>query len=165
MMEAYGWVIVKSSRERYRDLASLEGKELSDRMDRLDAETSALDRQVWAQLRAWLSANADDPFLEYQFFEELNWASGILQFVSCRNHRASSSIWPLMDWIVRNAVGSYGLVYVHDDEINRSGRGVGGEKRDVSNEFRVWRILNGKLEELDDPFLSPIVPNATPPFS
>jgi hypothetical protein len=46
-------------------------------------------------------------------------------------------------------------VYVHDDE------DLGGS-RDKSNEYRVWRLRLGEIDELDDPYFSPIVPNFEP---
>ena len=33
---------------------------------------------------------------------------------------------------------------------------------DYSNEFRVWRLLHGAVEELADPFLSPVIGRIDP---
>ena len=51
---------------------------------------------------------------------------------------------------------SYGLLYVHDDE-------DGAHGLDHSNEFRVWRLAGGRLEEVADPFLSPYLPTVELP--
>lgn len=67
-----------------------------------------------------------------------------------------ASLWDLLDWIVQNGHGSYGLVCVHDEDLPRNTTYWRGNA-DYSNEFRVWRIRSGKLDELKDPFLSPIV--------
>jgi hypothetical protein len=42
---------------------------------------------------------------------------------------------------------------VHDDEATGH-----------DNEFRVWRLARGCLEELPDPFLSPYIPTVEPPW-
>ena len=154
MLFVYGWVVVRTSRDRYTDDMPFA------LVDQIDDEVDAADQRLWQELRQWLEANAG-ALLKWQFLEQLNNDSGILQFTTSRNHRGSS-VWDLMEWIARNGVGSYGIVYVHDDEdvVGKSAYGRG--KVDHSNVFRVWRILNGQLEELDDPFLSPIVPRINP---
>ena len=66
------------------------------------------------------------------------------------NHRRQYVI-DLFQWIADNAPGSYGLLYVRDDEDHRCGV-------DNENGFRVWRLCRGTLIEMDDPFLSPAIP-------
>jgi hypothetical protein len=69
----------------------------------------------------------------------------------------------VLRWLAATGPGSYGLVYVHDDEdVGDAGRLRGRDGTDRSNEFRVWRLLGGTVEELADPFLSPIVPRIDP---
>jgi hypothetical protein len=66
-------------------------------------------------------------------------------------------------WLARNALGSYGLVHLHDDEDEgESARACGRDGTDYTNAFRVWRLLERNVEEFDDPFLSPIVPKTGP---
>lgn len=159
MLKAFGWVVVRTSRACYTEPVSIE-----DIIDTLDDEVDVRDHQLWADLLAWLSSEADI-HLKWQFFEALNNEQGILQFCTSKNHRGGSTMWDLMDWIVKHGDGSYGLVYVHDDEDGGHDSpyfGRGRAEPDFSNVFRVWRILPGKLEELDDPFLSPIVPMINP---
>ncbi len=67
-----------------------------------------------------------------------------------------------MRWIAANGAGSYGLVFVHDNEDDGTNTDYGRGDADHSNALRIWRILNGQVEELDDPFLSPIVPTINP---
>jgi hypothetical protein len=148
-----GWVVVRVSRDAYIGVRN-------DQLDFIDDEVDARDRDLWSRLFAWLEANAED-WMRWHFVEALNNARGVLQVFVSRNHR-SSSLWELMDWIAENGPGSYGLIYVWDDEDNGHGREV--RIQDHSNEFRVWRILNGKVEEFADPFLSPIVPVINPTF-
>jgi immunity protein 7 of polymorphic toxin system len=58
-----------------------------------------------------------------------------------------SAVVELFGAIGRLAPGSYGLLYVQDDEDPRYG-----------NEFRVHRLVRGVLTEHADPFLSPVIP-------
>jgi len=46
------------------------------------------------------------------------------------------------------AVGSYGLLYVHDDE----------DENGEDNEFQVFVLAKGKLEKKKDAYLSPFIP-------
>lgn len=72
------------------------------------------------------------------------------------NHRAEYVI-DLYRWIGANAPGSYGLLFVRDDEDTKRGA-------DFSNCFRVWRLQRGELTELNDPFLSPAIPVIEDPY-
>ena len=36
--------------------------------------------------------------------------------------------------------------------------------RNFENEFRVWKLAKGNLEECDDPFLSPRIPTIEEPY-
>jgi hypothetical protein len=82
-------------------------------------------------------------------------------FCVARNHRASA-VWDMLQWIATNGTGSYGLFYVHDDEDRLGNVDYGRGAEDFSNMFRVHRLANGLVEELPDPFLSPIVPRLNP---
>ena len=156
MLNAHGWIIVRTSRERYGDPELT----IDEMVEVLDDAVRIKDEALWQQLRNWLEENAD-PGLKWQFTDRLNALSGVLQFAASRNHRASC-IWDLMRWVAVNGAGSYGLVYVHDDEDSETNTDYRRGDADYSNCFRVWRILNGQVEELDDPFLSPIVPLINP---
>ena len=90
MLSAYGWVVVRSSRDRYTDQTSIED------LDELDEQIKLEDCSLWARLRLWLDTEAD-PWFKWQ--------------------------------------------------------------------LSVWRILQGKVEEFPDPFLSPYVPNINPTFT
>jgi hypothetical protein len=57
----------------------------------------------------------------------------------------------LGEFIARQSEGSFGVLYVHDDE--DSGRRIEGQ--DFSLSFRVWRILDGELSEHADRLFSP----------
>ena len=154
MLSAYGWIVVRTSRDCYKNVTR------HDRLDDLDDQVDAEDRKLWKRLRNWLESH-DDAWLEWQFFEEMNNDRGVLQFFTSRYHRRSC-IWDLIGWIAKYGIGSYGLVYVHDDEDRIGAKHYGRGHADYTNVFRVWRILGGKVDELEDPFLSPIVPRVNP---
>ncbi|WP_237227867.1 Imm7 family immunity protein [Rubinisphaera sp. JC750] len=72
------------------------------------------------------------------------------------NHRANYII-DLFQWVARNATGSYGILYIRDDEDVRN-------DANFTNCFRVWRLCRGKLTEHNDPFLSPAIPIVEDPY-
>ena len=53
-------------------------------------------------------------------------------------------------WIADISIGSFGLLYILDDEDIQRGN---------KNKFKVWRIKKGQIDEMDDLFLSPCTPN------
>ncbi|MBO9702713.1 MAG: hypothetical protein J7604_21050 [Sporocytophaga sp.] len=63
------------------------------------------------------------------------------------NHRNNQLI-DFFIWVASIAIGSYGLLYVHDDEDDRGNH----------NKFMVFRMAKGKVNELEDIFLSPYYP-------
>lgn len=156
---AMGWVVVRSSRQVYAEVEDIH------RLDVLDSEVDKADRRLFAALQAYLRP-FEPPALAWQFLPQLNNHTGILQLASSRNHRGETPLAvEVLEWIASNGPGSYGLVYIHDDEDAGDGaRSRGRSGVDHTNEFRVWRLLDGKVEELDDPFLSPIVPRINPSF-
>ncbi len=73
----------------------------------------------------------------------------ILWASSFSNHRNQDvdEMFALFNIIKTIAPGSYGLIYTRDidDPI-------------IGNEFKVWKLAKGELEEMNDPFLSPCIP-------
>ncbi|MEZ6068903.1 MAG: Imm7 family immunity protein [Pirellulales bacterium] len=104
-----------------------------------------LQDRCWNRLVAHVEVTPND-FIRLQRYNGVD----SLDIAGQHNHRAEYVIG-LFQWVAENAPGSYGLLYVHDDE-DRS-RGI-----DHSNCFRVWRLCRGQLDEFDDPFLSPVIP-------
>jgi hypothetical protein len=82
---------------------------------------------------------------------DVRWVNGVCMvwFAGCPNHR-HDRVLDLFPWLGRLAPGSYGLLYVWDDEA--------GEAGEAENQFRVWRLARGLVEERADPFLSPCIP-------
>jgi hypothetical protein len=98
-------------------------------------------------------AAINDAHDEFSLFDVRQTGNGqtVLMAHGLRNHRFEPVI-DLFRWVAAELPESYGLLYVHDDE-------AAGH----DNEFRVWRLARGRLEELDDPFLSPYIPTVEPP--
>jgi hypothetical protein len=76
-------------------------------------------------------------------------ANYFVWFAGCTNHWSSDvdDLFELLKFIATQAPGSYGLLYLWDDEDRRH-----------ENEFRVWKLAKGTVSEQVDPFLSPCVP-------
>lgn len=153
MLAGYGWCVLRSSREPYQT-ATVETVEV------VDDQVRMADKALWAAFRLWIAAHGED-FLKWTLHEHLNNHSGILQYCVSRNHR-SSCVWDMIEWIAENGPGSYGLLYVHDDEDGPANTAYQRGMNDFTNAFHVHRVANGKITELDDPFLSPIVSTIDP---
>ena len=154
MLFACGWVVARSSRAPYVGV-------VPDDIDPVDDQVEHADSELFAQLEQLL-AKHEPPDLSWNFRRHMNNDSGILLMSSSRNHRGKQpTILEVLFWLAENGPGSYGLVYLHDD----ADTGVSAKQEgrpDYSNVFRVWRLLAGRVEELDDPFLSPIMPRINP---
>ena len=85
----------------------------------------------------------------------LNGDLHVLSVAGHRNHRYEPIV-ELFQWLASHSSGSYGLLYLLDDEDFQRG--------DHTNEFRVWRLARGVLEEQSDPFLSPFIPTVEDSF-
>ncbi|GAA4621045.1 immunity 7 family protein [Actinoallomurus vinaceus] len=79
---------------------------------------------------------------------DLRWMNGepYLHFAGMRNHR-NPRVIDLLQRVGRVAPGSFGLLYIWDDE--DPGR---------ENEFRVFRLVRGVVTEHSDTLLSPCMP-------
>lgn len=143
-MIGFGWCHLQTSRERLRN-ATLE------EVHALDAEIDQADFAMFAAFRDWMGQQ-DDPFLVWTLLERHNHHHGLLTYSLSRNHR-SSLVWDMLEWIVTNASGSYGLFYCYDEEDTMDRNAYGRVPlMDYDNVFRVHRIKNGRIDELADPF-------------
>jgi len=68
----------------------------------------------------------------------------------CANHKSQDvvEIFELLTLIKEIATGSYGILYVREDE-DPSGK---------TNEFNIWALKRGQLVEETDKHLSPCMP-------
>jgi hypothetical protein len=74
-----------------------------------------------------------------------------------RNHRHEPVI-ELFRWIAEKDPAAYGILYMYDDEDHHRGG-------DYQNEFRVWRLCRGSLQESEDLLLSPRIPTIEDPYA
>ena len=74
--------------------------------------------------------------------------NGLVSFsIDVRHNHAGEPFYPLeiFTWVAQHSSGSYGLLYVYDDEDSVN-----------SNSFQVWVLKRGQLLKAPaDPFLSP----------
>ncbi len=65
------------------------------------------------------------------------------------NHLSAEykEFFEIVDFVQKIAAGSYGVIYIHDDE-----------SLDKNNMFQVYVIKKGKLQVSDDVYLSPFIP-------
>jgi hypothetical protein len=108
-----------------------------------------LEAVAVARLREAI-ARADDAFSLFEVRQTSNELI-VLYAHGLRNHRYQPAI-ELFRWVAAELPDSYGLLYVHDDEVEGQ-----------AHEFRVWRLARGQFEELSDPLLSPRAPTVEPP--
>ncbi|GMQ63650.1 Imm7 family immunity protein [Vallitalea maricola] len=95
------------------------------------------------------------------YIDNLNWESGILKIFAVNgeyqiivsglsNHKTQESeeLLGVYKYIAKIAPGSYGLLYVKDDE----------DTKGLDNEFIVYTLVRGNLSIQKDTFLSPFIP-------
>lgn len=133
MFEFYGWACISSDTNELNHAA---------------------DGDLHTRLRHYLGS-FERPGVVAHLDIGLNGSINVLSVAGCTNHRYQAAV-DLFAWLAENGPGSYGLLYVQDDEdYQRTG--------DYANVFRVWRLARGTLQELDDPFLSPRIPAVEDP--
>jgi hypothetical protein len=125
MFEAHGWATIRST------TSDAEEERLGELAGVLEAKIRELNSITNVVVRLEIDLNGSDA----------------LTVVAFKNHRKDQLI-ELFQWLAVHRRGSYGLLYVWDDE----------DRRDVENVFRVWKLTRGTLAECADPFLSPPVP-------
>lgn len=95
-----------------------------------------------------------------EYIDNLNWESGIFKIFAVNgeyqiivsgvsNHKTKESeLLGVYKYIAKIAPGSYGLLYVKDDE----------DTKGLDNEFIVYTLVRGNLSIQKDTFLSPFIP-------
>ncbi len=85
-------------------------------------------------------------FLHVQFF------NGELKLIVAGASNHKTSLWfevlALFEWLAKNAVGSFGLLHMHDDE----------DTEGLENKFQVYCLKKGCLSHGAEAKLSPVVP-------
>lgn len=124
MYEYHGWAVILDSAGEEGDGASAIYERVTQYIELLKLNTDVIElKAINGQYHLWLSG--------------LN------------NHSPTSKYDPveIMQTIGVMARGSYGLLYVSNDE---------NERR--ANEFSVFVLARGCVKEREDPFLSPLIP-------
>ena len=89
--------------------------------------------------------------LPKRYINELKVMNGeyMVSLAGLSNHRGSleEALIKIFKEIGEKAPGSYGLLYISDDE-----------NPEFDNEFQVGKLVRGKFEFVRDPFLSPRIP-------
>lgn len=82
---------------------------------------------------------------------KLHQVNGVTQLLvsGCRNHFSQEliDIFRLYEYVAKIAVGSYGLLYIRNDESEYA-----------FNEFEVFVLARGEIKKEKDTFLSPCIP-------
>lgn len=126
MVELHGWITI---RETFRAVWEEEEK-----IDLLVAKIrDEINRLSW--FKPEIKAQNGEWFLEFTLF-------------SNRINPQILEVFELCKWIGKVADGSYGLIYLYNDE-DRNGK---------ENQFQVFSLARGVVSENNDPFLSPIIP-------
>lgn len=126
MVELHGWITI---RETYKAFLNEEEK-----IDLLVARIKAeINRLSW--FKPEIKAQNGEWFLEFTLF-------------SNRINPQILEVFEFCKWIGKVADGSYGLIYLYNDE-DRNGK---------ENQFQVFSLARGVVSEKNDPFLSPIIP-------
>lgn len=103
MFVGYGWCVLRTARPAV----------VTAREDALD-EADAADRDLWDAFRRYMDAMSFE-WIEWNLIDHLNNESGVLTFVTSRNHRRPD-VFTMLSWIAEHGPKSYGLLYVEDME-------------------------------------------------
>lgn len=134
MFKFHGWVVTHTG-------ARLRG--VREDFEKYDKEQRDLFEALKGQVRQ-LEEHMQNCFF---FNDGLNGMYSMMA-TGLFNHRREV-VLDVFRWLAENGHGSYGLVYVWDDEDPRGTEFY---------EYRVWRLAKGQFEEFDDLILSPGYP-------
>ena len=123
MLELHGWVTIRETYE-------------VDGEDNIDVVIDKINEEIEHLLyfKPQIRVKNGTYFLEFSLFPN-------------RANSETQEVFKLYKRIGELAVGSYGLIYLHDDE-----------EEGKENQFQVFSLARGVVRELDDIYLSPIVP-------
>ena len=138
MYSVHGWATISPSYKNDDTVDDL----LDD--DKMDALRQQIADHI-QELGLHRSRQAANPFAEIR---PLNYTTHL--WLSGSNNHAvwHKAIMDLFTFIATVAPGSYGLLYVENDE----------DPEHANQQFRVWVLARGAFVERGDPFLSPHFP-------
>ena len=124
MIELHGWVTI---RETYK--VTLEEDNDNIFIDKIKKEIENLS---W--FKSQIKALNGEWFLEFTIFAN-------------RKNPETEEVFQLYNRIGELAEGSYGLIYLYDDEAEGK-----------ENQFQVFSLSRGSIKEFSDSYLSPVIP-------
>ena len=126
MIEFNGWVVIRESYNEEEENENI----LNSIIKQIELKITELDYTN-----------------EFYLLKPLN-GTYHLSIMGNHNHRTENGI-EFFKWISKISKGSYGILYVQDDEDYERGN---------ENKFKVWCMKKGNVIELYDTFLSPMNP-------
>ena len=128
MIEINGWAVI---RESY--------KEEDDDNELLNSIIKKIESKI----------NELDYSNEFYSLKSLNGTYHLSIMVNHNHRTATEHVIDFFKWLALVSKGSYGIMYVQDDEDIERGN---------EDKFKVWSMKKGKVAELDDIYLSPLNP-------
>ena len=124
VIELHGWVTI---RETYK--VTFEEDKENTFIDNIKKEIENL-----SYFKPKIKALNGEWFLEFTLFAN-------------RKNPETEEVFQLYNRIGELAEGSYGLIYLYDDEVKGKG-----------NQFQVFSLSKGSIKEFSDSYLSPVIP-------
>ena len=124
VIELHGWVTI---RETYK--VTFEEDKENTFIDNIKKEIENL-----SYFKPQIKALNGEWFLEFTLFAN-------------RKNPETEEVFQLYNRIGELAEGSYGLIYLYDDEVKGKG-----------NQFQVFSLSKGSIKEFSDSYLSPVIP-------
>lgn len=124
MVELHGWITI---RESYKVTINEDNEKFF-----IENIKKEIENLSW--FKPQIKSLNGEWFLEFTIFAN-------------RKNPQTEEVFKFYNRVGRLAQGSYGLIYLYDDE------DIGKE-----NQFQVFSLSKGNIKEFSDPFLSPIIP-------
>lgn len=124
MVELHGWITI---RESYKVTINEDNEKFF-----IENIKKEIENLSW--FKPQIKSLNGEWFLEFTIFAN-------------RRNPQTEEVFKFYNRVGRLAQGSYGLIYLYDDE------DIGKE-----NQFQVFSLSKGNIKEFSDPFLSPIIP-------
>lgn len=123
MVEMHGWITIKET------FLACEEENITTIVSEIDNELKKL--KYHNSTVKWMNGEG---YLQYSLFTN-HWSDDCKELLD------------IYDYISKKAIGSYGLLYVLNDE-----------DKTESNNFVIYKMVRGKVEKVVDNLLSPFIP-------
>ncbi|WP_299099664.1 immunity 7 family protein [uncultured Winogradskyella sp.] len=128
MIEVNGWAVIRESYKEEDDDNEL----LNSIVKQIESKLNELDYRN-----------------EFYSLKCLNGTYHLSIMVNHNHRTVAEHVIDFFKWIAQISKGSYGIMYVQDDEDIERGN---------EDKFKVWSMKKGKVVELNDIYLSPLNP-------